>query len=265
MDEAEIIKNLKVLRSANKKSFGQESLTEVLALAQNNNKNMLSVVQNNYYDLIDYLAVMKGQELAKIYHATSRDEISLLTDVLLSINMPKIDSLDPAEITQKINLELVREKSSLQIKQSPDIKKIISKIIIFEQIKRACRLFSVYEETMEILPYCKKYILLRPDELTSDLMTLEKCIADTKILIINDNKAREVAIDYLSKKGYPDITTQNKNGGELISILEKHYLAALAVRYLQEEKKGTIVNNQNDLIDVIALFLLDQEDIGATD
>jgi len=263
MNESEIIKILKLILLSNLKPYGQESLTEILALSQAKNKNITTIVRNNFYNLMDYIAILRGEQIAKLYIAKSVEQIDLINNLCLSINTKKIDALSSTEITQKINTELKKEKSVVQINEISEIKNVIARLQRLERVRRGCRLIYVYNETLEILPYCKKYIILNPEDLSTDMSILEKSVLTAKVLMFDNEETKKIATEYLTKKNYPLVAIQNKNGNQLREILEKHYLAAVAVKYLHEAQKKPILTNQNDLLDIVALFLLDQADIGA--
>lgn len=264
MDDQNKLKILKTLRVANMRPYDQESLSEIIAVVKSTDQGYLRLIKENYYDLVDYLAILVGDELTKISKG-DREQTQALVTILVNINGDKIQQLSAEEITHSINSELTKEKEEVQISISSEIHKIITRVKALEQIKRVIRLINVYDHSMEIFPYCKKYINLPTEKLISELATLEDNIRDTKLFLVDDEKAKKFALDYLTTKGYPPVVLKSKNASGLLIIIERHYFAAMTVYAMKLKNNSAPINNQNELIDFIALFLLDQEDLTDTD
>jgi len=266
MDDNKIITDLiKSLRRANRHTFGKESVSEIVAFLKSENTNNISTIKDAYYDIVDYLAIKKGDELTAICSGADRMRIELIIDILISVNYDKIASLSPEKITQKINAELAKNGSTFKITISPNIASIIYKIKTMEGLKRAARLVSVYDIAVEVYQYSKKFLDVPVSDLRLDLETLEKNIGEIKMILFDDDKAKQIAISYLSQKGYPAVALNGKDAGELLKIMGRHYMAALSVLFVKLANSSRTITNKNDVIDATALFLLDQQDLTNPD
>lgn len=257
MQEAEIKEVLHdIINSIRNKG---DSFSQCIHLLQNKKADYQQFICDHSFELTATASIDEGLFCESLGINASEERLNFI-DLVAKINLTTIKYIEPKVFIEKFNKGMT-EKSITFVAEDGNLtplKTIIEKIILLEKAKMLIRVCECWEEYMDILAYCKHFFDMTSQQVLSEVSLLVTGYTDLKVLIINEEEAREKATEILSKVGHIKEMVADKTAGEMMTIVERMINAGNAV--LSCKKKVEKTNfSKDELIDEIARYWLDEE------
>jgi hypothetical protein len=259
MDEK--IKNyFSVLGDSKDISSSQKSLTNVLyTLSKVSPEYLIDFSDENFRDDFETLIHLEIGEIGDYLNLTIHTERPKILEMLSKIDLAKATLMKPAFLIQKIN-EILRQnqfQSRIDAKYTPEFLNIIKRLKFFKNGLDNFNLVSVYQPSIDTLPYAKRYIDMDTDKIQDELNLLQKVRYREREIYQDYEKLNDLLVETLSKVGHTTISLSSMTNEEMINVLFLHTIAAKAIFDIKKSSNRPI--SKEDALDSIARIYIEYQ------
>jgi hypothetical protein len=256
-EEAKKILHDIILSAVNTSSF-----SESLVFLRNKKAEYIDLIRKESFPIMMSASLAEGS-YCDVLNITIGDQRIKFIDLASKMNIDVLKKADKKIVIGKLNETCEKNNIDFKVDENnfEETVKSIGRIILLEKSKKIMRVTEYWEEFLEILPYCSRYVNMIYEEVAAEVSELVYTHADLKVLILVPNDAKRRAIEALTKAGHPKDMLETKTAGMLMTIVERMVTAGNAV---MKCRKINPKNNpsKGQLIDQIAAYWFEEEDLA---
>jgi hypothetical protein len=260
--EKDFTKLVRLLISVNDFLLDQESVTTILSRAQSVNAAVKREIIADYDELKLFVASQKSQIYPR-HLLLDRLDIQLLDAVLLDMDLKKIAGWTPEQIIAEVNGKIVENKGTFKLNKVSNILEIIKKMQLVAKVNHAIDLVKYSDLAQKCYLQMAYWKNIKDSEIEGVLSELEESVRKVRFALGDEAKAKKMAIDLLSDKGFTAAQLEPFTALDLLELIKDMYFAGVATVFLRQKGKASYTSAE--AVDMIALLLVDDEAINSWD